>query len=74
MQINDPAHPVSFMPLINVKLIQAEKEIALIFGKFLAVEDLRLQYRAIATILLIHVYVVPKRQKIGLLGVLEAGA
>ena len=33
MQINDPAHPVSFMPLINVKLIQAEKEIALIFGK-----------------------------------------
>ena len=33
MQINDPAHPVSFMPLINVKLIQAEKEIVLIFGK-----------------------------------------
>ena len=77
MQINDPAHPVSFMPLINVKLIQAEKEIALIFWKIIwtvAVEDLRLQYRAIATILLIHIYVVPKRQIIVLLGVLEAGA
>ena len=38
----------------------------------MAVEDLRLQYRAIATILFI--YVVPKRQKIGLLGVLAARA
>ena len=33
MQINDPADPVSLMPLIRVKLIHAEKEIALIFGK-----------------------------------------
>ena len=75
MQINDPAHPVSFMPLINVKLIQAEKGKGSNFWKIfwtVAVEDFRLQYRAIATILLI--YVVPKRQKIGLLGVLEAGA
>ena len=75
MQINDPAHPVSFMPLINVKLIQAEKEIGLIFGKSFGLwlsRTFRLQYRAIATILLI--YVVPKRQKIGLLGVLAARA
>ena len=75
MQINDPAHPVSFMPLINVKLIQAEKGKGSNFWKIfwtVAVEDFRLQYRAIATIFLI--YVVPKRQKIGLLGVLEAGA